>query len=183
MLNIKRICPILLVVVLIAAGIFFMQKSEQNSGNSMRPVEEIVDEIDSLGGLPAEAENAVCEFYNAALIGPEEEAEVLYWPDKYDYMQQIHASDEGTTVSYDIKKIEKVNDNLYELTVHLVTTNDIATSNIEDTITNYVGNIDGTWRYMIHAIYVPDDISDGLHYTLKENEILPDDIIGPLEIE
>lgn len=179
MLKMKRIYPILLVIVIVIAGIVFIPKFIGNNNSSMRPVNEIIDEIDSLGGLPTDVETAVCEFYNAALIGPEEEAEVLYWPEKYQYMQQIHASDNGTTVNYKIKKIEQVNDNLYQLTVDLATSQDYVT----ETVTHCVGKIDGTWRYMIHPIYVPDDISDGLEYTLKEDEILPDDIIGPIKIE
>lgn len=162
------------VLVLFASVVF---GTHQTVKSSMKPEEVIMEEIDTAGGLPDDVEEAVLEYYRAALKGPEAEAEFLYWPMEYNWMQQIYATHNGTTIAYDIKKIEKVNDNLYALTVDCTTTQDF-TSETSSEYTGYVGKIDNIWRYIIHAGYVPDEISDGLTYVPGKDEFTPDEILN-----
>lgn len=159
------------VLVLFASVVF---GTHQTVKSSMKPEEVIMEEIDTAGGLPDDVEEAVLEYYRAALKGPEAEAEALYWPKEYDWMQQIYATHNGTTIAYHIKKIKKVNDNLYALTVDCTTIEtETSSENIE-----YVGRIQNSWRYIIHAGYVPDEISDGLTYVPGKDEFTPDEILN-----
>jgi hypothetical protein len=41
-----------------------------------------------------------------------------------------------------------------------------------------VGRIQNSWRYIIHAGYVPDEISDGLTYVPGKDEFTPDEILN-----
>lgn len=67
-----------------------------------------------------------------------------------------------TVQSYDIVSMEKINDDLYALTVDYVDVPEDENEEYTEDVTayNFIGKIDGQWRYIFNKRNIPEEIQE-----------------------
>lgn len=60
--------------------------------------------------------------------------------------------------SYDLKTVKKLNQDLYEISVNVITNYTFATQTPIESVYHYVAKIDDTWKYLLRDEEIPDDI-------------------------
>lgn len=67
-----------------------------------------------------------------------------------------------TVQSYDIVSMEKINDDLYALTVDYVNVPEDKSEEYTEDVTayNFIGKIDGQWRYIFNKRNIPEEIQE-----------------------
>ena len=87
-----------------------------------------------------------------------------------------------------IESFEKINDNLYGLVVLTKTEQSMITfGDIYRSVFNFVGYIDGEWRYINGVANIPTDIQENLDvnkYTYDDEHIVgAEDIVGEIDLQ
>ena len=88
-----------------------------------------------------------------------------------EFVRQAYLSVEDQLISYQIEHIEKVNDNLYALTIKMKTTQTVMLrGDVWSEVYNFVARIDGQWKFINGVGNIPDDLQENLE---KEKIQLP----------
>ena len=80
-----------------------------------------------------------------------------------EFVRQAYLSVEDQLISYQIEHIEKVNDNLYALTIKMKTTQTVMLrGDVWSEVYNFVARIDGQWKFINGVGNIPDDLQENL---------------------
>lgn len=108
--------------------------------------------------LPNEAQTLVENYMNAFKIGTKDSAEYAYF--RNEEIRDAYCNAATILIDYRIEKIEKINQNLYALTI-LNKTN--MTEDAYLKAYNFVGFIDGEWYFINGVGNIPESISENLN--------------------
>lgn len=137
--------------------------------------------VSNLNDIPLDVQECIQDYFEVLLEnkGRDKEMEFLYFSPEYEYMTEYYLADNSKTVFRHITSIEKINQDLYS-----VTFNDVSRYGLRfemGTATNYVGKIAGQFCYVLNARDLPKEICENLIVYHDENEIMPEEILGPLD--
>lgn len=143
-----KVFKICLLLVIIALGVFALSISQRNS-------------------LPEDVQALVDQYMEAYKFGTKEAAQYAHFESELIRVAYLDAA--TILIDYRLESTERVNDDLYALTV-LVKTN--YTGNAYLRVYNFVGYVEGQWRYMNGIGNIPEGIRDNLDedrytYSLK----------------
>ena len=130
---------------------------------------------DGMSILPKEARECVETFLEAYQQGGTPES-VKYMHFEDDFRRTAYIDTHNRLVDYKIEDVEKVNDNLYVLTLQMKSEQSILIhGDIFRTIHNFVVRIDGKWYYIAGVGSIPKDLRENLDvdkYTPKGDNIV-----------
>ena len=137
----------------------------------------------TLTRLPEEAATVVEHYCNAAEVNFSEVQPFTYFPLKE--MQEHYANSSQQLTDWQLVAAEQINENLYALTLR-IKSEDVFEDNKWHRIWNFVGCVDGAWRYMVGVGFIPDTISEGLDlskYDYQDNSfpLLPEACLDQTE--
>lgn len=107
--------------------------------------------------IPNEVQDTVESYFEAFKQSTAEAAKYAYFPTE-DIREIYVEQTQQKLVSYKVKSIEKLNDELYAVTV----VGRLNTYDSDEIAYGFVGNIDGTWLYIGTVDYIPETLSEGL---------------------
>lgn len=107
--------------------------------------------------LPKKADEVLVDYMESFKLGTNEAVQYAHF--KNEEIKEAYLNAGTILYDYRIEDITRINDNLFALTV-LVKTN--RTSDSYMRVYNFLGYIDGSWRFMNGIGNVPDEISDNL---------------------
>ena len=111
--------------------------------------------------LPKEASDIVDAYMEAYAKGNSYSVEYAHFEDEF--VRQAYLSVEDQLISYQIEHIEKVNDNLYALTIKMKTTQTVMLrGDVWSEVYNFVARIDGQWKFINGVGNIPDDLQENL---------------------
>lgn len=130
--------------------------------------------------VPDEVSAVVDDYMEAYKEGVEASSQYMHFEDEFIKSAYIASGDR--LIDYQIKRIERVNDNLYAFTMLMKSEQTPFYSKEEyECVYNFVGKIDGRWWYINGIAHIPPDIQDGLDaskYTYQDENIVPyDDVL------
>lgn len=136
--------------------------------------------------LPAEALDLINNYMSAFREGTDKSVEYIYMEDEFKRSAYINSGD--MLIDYKIESFEKINDNLYGLVVLTKTEQSMITfGDIYRSVFNFVGYIDGEWRYINGVANIPTDIQENLDvnkYTYDDEHIVgAEDIVGEIDLQ
>jgi len=112
----------------------------------------------SKDSLPEEARLLVETYMNAFMVSTKDSAQYAYF--RNEEIREAYCDAATILIDYRIEKIEKINKNLYALTV-LNKTN--MTEDAYLKVYNFVGFIDGQWYFINGVGNIPESISENLN--------------------
>lgn len=130
-----RICMITIILVV---GIYFLFEVQS-------------------GFLPKDAQVLVEQYMDAYKIGTKEAAKYAHFESELIRTAYLDAA--TVLIDYRLESSDRINSNLYALTV-LVRTNYTGSAYLR--VYNFVGYIDGQWRYINGLGNIPENIRDNL---------------------
>lgn len=107
--------------------------------------------------LPDEILNTIDNYMTAYKISTEQASKFIHFENEDTKKFYIESGEKA--LDYRIESFEKINDNLYGITV-LIKTN--MTENNYLRVYNFVLNIDGEWKYANGVNNIPDNLSENL---------------------
>lgn len=136
--------------------------------------------------LPAEALDLINNYMSAFKKGTDKSVEYIYMEDEFKRSAYINSGD--MLIDYKIESFEKINDNLYGLVVLTKTEQSMITfGDVYRSVFNFVGYIDGEWRYINGVANIPTDIQENLDvnkYTYNDDHIVgAEDIVGEIDLQ
>lgn len=136
--------------------------------------------------LPAEALDLINNYMSAFKKGTDKSVEYIYMEDEFKRSAYINSGD--MLIDYKIESFEKINDNLYGLVVLTKTEQSMITfGDVYRSVFNFVGYIDGKWRYINGVANIPTDIQENLDvnkYKYNDDRIVgAEDIVGVIDTQ
>ncbi len=133
--------------------------------------------------MPAGAWRVTKNYLSDYKVSTVKSVEHMYWGDRQD-IREVYKESGGVLYDYQIDSVDKINDNLYSLTLEMKS----STSDGEwKKVYNFVGYIDGKWYYMNTVDLVPEEISEKLDpslYDYGDNSMsINEVVIMPVEDE
>ena len=137
---------------------------------------------DNNSEVPDEVSELLNNYFSSFKKGTEEAIEYIHFED--DDIKEAYLNSGSYLIDYKIEDIEKVNDNLYAITVQTKTNTSVLHHGDEfEIVYNFVGNIDGKWYFMNGISHIPASIRDNLDpnkYTYDDDRIVnKEDVIMP----
>lgn len=143
----KKTATIMVVItlLLVASAVGFLKARQSTAG----------------AVLPKEASDIVDAYMEAYAKGNSYSVEYAHFEDEF--VRQAYLSVEDQLISYQIEHIEKVNDNLYALTIKMKTTQTVMLrGDVWSEVYNFVARIDGQWKFINGVGNIPDDLQENL---------------------
>lgn len=134
-----------------------------------------------LSVLPQEARTCVEAYLEAYQRGGTPES-VKYMHFEDDFVRTAYIDTHNKLVDYTIEDIEKINDDLYAMTLQMKSEQSILVyGDIFRTIYNFVARIDGQWYYIGNVVHIPEKLQENLDvekYTPRGEDIIDfDDVV------
>lgn len=135
--------------------------------------------------IPAEVATLVTKYMDAYKNGTEYSVEYIHFEDEFKRSAYVTARDK--LVDYKIESAERINDNLYALTVLIMTEQSVLyNGETYQRVYNFAAKIDGEWLYLNGVSNIPLNIQDNLDpskYTYNdENIVAPEDVMDVIEL-
>lgn len=133
--------------------------------------------------VPKEVTTLIDDYLSALQKGAEYSIKYMHFEN--DFIRQAYLDCGDKLVDYQIESIEKINENLYVVT--LLMKSEIADMDNDSfkRCYNFVANIDDQWYYLNGVAHIPADLQENLDpskYTPHgENIVDPGDVIGPID--
>lgn len=112
-----------------------------------------------LAQLPDGAKTVTESYLEAAEISYSEVIPFVYFPSED--MKRFYVDAESKLDDWRLKSVDEINPSLYALTLE-IKSKDEHNDNMWHQIWNFVGYVNGEWKYMIGTGYIPEELSDGL---------------------
>ena len=161
------IAPMLLVLIVCIIGFFTMHHRSEPT-------------------IPDEVSTLVKNYMDAYKNGTEYSVEYAHFEDEFKRSAYITTGDK--LLDYKIESADKINDNLYALTILVKTEQSTFYSgDVFERAYNFVAQIDDGWYFLNGVSNIPSDIQDNLdvsEYTYDDENIVDrDDIVGIIDID
>ncbi|MEG2146647.1 MAG: hypothetical protein RRY06_08465 [Lachnospiraceae bacterium] len=135
--------------------------------------------------IPEEASEVVEKYMAAYKKGTQYSVEYSHFEDEFARTAYIDSGDK--LLDYKIESAEKINDNLYALTIQIKTEQTVFYNGDNySKVYNFLALIDDTWYFLNGVAHVPLNIQDNLdksRYVYNdENIVAAEDIVGAIEL-
>lgn len=124
--------------------------------------------------IPDEVTNLIEEYMTAYREGTEKSVEFTYFNDEFRRQAYIESGDK--LLDYEVQSIERINDNLYALTILVKTIQtEFHEGDALELVYNFAAKIDGQWKYINGVSNIPEDLRENLiasKYTYQDNSIV-----------
>lgn len=122
--------------------------------------------------IPEDVIATVESYLNAMKIGSEESIQYCFFKEENNATKQAYLRDIDILLSYEITKIEKINDNLYACTILYEMNSE--KGNYRKAY-NYVGYIDNDYYFIVNERDIPDEIRENFNakkYAYSGSDVL-----------
>lgn len=169
----KKVLIFLITICLVVFASVFFISHKQNNENKEKY------------NLPAEANAVVTDYMNAFKKGTSESVKYMNFED--DFLKSAYIDSNDKLLDYKIENVEKINDNLYSIEISAKTeSSKFYSGETYQKAFNFVGYIDGKWKYMNGVSEIPDNIRDNLNVDdfkkNDENIVNQQDIVEDIQL-
>ena len=144
-----------------------------------------LQQIQNKDTIPDEVSSLVEDYMEAYKKGTKEAIEYIYFED--DFKREAYLASSDKLLDYEVESIEKINENLYALTILVKTElTTFYSGDTYDQVYNFVAHIDDKWYFLNGVSNIPEEIRDNLdidQYTYNDENIVDsNDIIDKINI-
>ena len=124
--------------------------------------------------IPSDVPDLIEEYMDTYKRGTEYSVEYMHFEDEF--VRQAYIDTGNNLLDYQVESIEKVNDNLYAVTVQVKTANHVLMfGDSYEQVYNFVVRIDGKWYYVNGVTNIPPDLQENLDpskYSYNDDNIV-----------
>ncbi len=124
--------------------------------------------------IPADVTNLIEEYLAAYREGTDKSVAFTYFNDEFRKEAYIVSGDK--LLDYEIQSIERINDNLYAISILVKTTQtECYMGDDLELVYNFTAKIDGQWKYINGVTNIPEDLRENLlveDYTYQNENIV-----------